>query len=96
MISTLHGNLPLTVYPAADLLVNMRGRAEICTVRGSALGHRVNVSVSLDANTGEFLLFSPDGFTGSFRLGDLIAAQLAQQLARAAHERETVHAAQTH
>ena len=88
MISTLHGVLPLTVHPAEGVTVNMRGRAEICKVRGIALGQNVNVSIMLDTESGELLFFSPDMQAGTFRLGDLIAAQFPQQKPR----REASHA----
>lgn len=97
MISTLHGKLPLQIYPDKDASVSMRGRMHICKVRGNALGQNLNIEITLDVNTGEFLLMAPDAFVGSFRMGDLIAAQLAQMVARAQRERteEACHA-QTH
>lgn len=82
MISTLHGVLPLTVQPAEGVNVNMRGLAEVCKVLGVALGQHVNVRVMLDATSGELLFFSPDAQVGTFRLGDLIAAQLTMLMAR--------------
>lgn len=84
MISTLHGNLPLTIQPNAELAVSLNSaQAYICTVRGIALNRHVNVRVTLNVDTGELLLFSPEAMVGAFRLGDLIAAQLAHQAARA-------------
>lgn len=96
MISTLHGQLPLILYPAEGLQMTMRGRAEICTVRGEALGQRLNVQITLDANTGELLIMSPDNFVGSFRIGDLIAAHVQTRVAQAARERKEADDAQTH
>jgi hypothetical protein len=97
MISTIHGHLPLIVYPTEELPVTMGGRAEICKVRGQALGQYLNVQITLDVNTGELLLMSPDNFVGSFRIGDLIAAHLQNRLAHVAREREEgEHAAQAH
>lgn len=97
MISTLHGELPLIIYPAEDMAVSMRGRAEICKVRGEVFGQRLNVQITLDVNTGELLVMSPDNFVGSFRIGDLVAAHIQNQVARAARERqEGKHAAQAH
>lgn len=87
MISTIYGHLPLVVYPQQELPVTQGGRAQVCKVRGGALGHQVNVEVTLDVNTGELLLMSPDGFVGGFRLGDLVTAHLHHQMARAAAER---------
>lgn len=98
MISTLHGRLPLVIYPEVDLDVSPGGRARICNVRGEALGQRLNVQVTLDVNTGELLLFTPDRFVGAFRLGDLVVAQLQQRQVFAAAERrqelEAQHGAQ--
>jgi hypothetical protein len=96
MISTIHGNLPLVILPTEELPVTMGGRAEICKVRGQALGHYLNVAITLDVNTGELLLMSPDNFVGSFRIGDLIAAHLQNRLVQMAHEREGREHAQTH
>ncbi len=94
MISSLHGHLPLCIEPDEALPVSMRGRLQICRVRGTALGQRLNFQVSLDVETGEFLLMSPDSFVGSFRLGDLVVAQVTQTVARAQRERslEAPHA----
>jgi hypothetical protein len=94
VISSLHGSLPLTIEPEEELPVSMRGRLQICRVRGTALGQRLDFQVSLDVKTGEFLLMSPDTFVGSFRLGDLIVAQATQMVARAQRERslEAPHA----
>ena len=89
MISTLYGRLPgLTIYPEVDMQVTPGGRTDVCKVRGEALGQRINVQVTLDLNTGELLLMSPDGFVGSFRMGDLVTAHVQQQLARATRERQ--------
>lgn len=96
MISTIHGHLPLVLHPTEELPVSMGGRAEICKVRGQALGHHLNVAITLDVNTGELLLMSPDGFVGSFRIGDLIAAHLQHRLATLARERQEGQHAQTH
>lgn len=93
MISTLYGRLPLAIYPELELPVTVGGRAEICKVRGEALGHRINVQVTLDVNTGELLLMTPDGFVGSFRMGDLIAAHLQRQQMLAMEERRAQEAA---
>ena len=87
MISTLYGRLPLLIYPEPGQFVTPGGRTEICKVRGEALGQRINVQVTLDVNTGELLLMSPDGFVGSFRMGDLVAAHMQQLLAIAMRER---------
>ena len=94
MISTLHGKLPIYLIPNEDIPVSMRGRLHICKVRGNAFGQIVNFDLTLDVGTGEFLLMAPDMFVGSFRLGDLVAAQLSQMVARAQRERseEAVHA----
>ena len=94
MRSTLHGDLDVIVYPVKEIPVTVGGRAELCTVRGTVMGHRVNTTITLDVNSGEVLLFSPDSFAGSFRLGDLIAAHVANQVARA--QQEVRHAAQAH
>lgn len=97
MISTIHGHLPLVLSPTQELPVTTGGRAEICNVRGQALGQYLNVQITLDVNTGELLLMSPDNFIGSFRIGDLIAAHLQSRLARIAREREEEgQHAQTH
>lgn len=96
MISTIHGDLPLILYPAEGLQVSMRGRAEICKVRGEALGQPLNVAITLDTNTGELLLMSPDNFVGAFRIGDLIAAHVQMRLVKAVHERQEAAHAQTH
>lgn len=100
MISTLHGHLDLDVTPAEGLQVNMRDRAEICTIRGQALGHTVNARLMLDLNTGEFLLLNPDNFMGAFRLGDLVVSQVMAAVHRAQMERraneEAADVAQTH
>lgn len=94
MISTLHGKLPLYIVPDEDVPVSMRGRMQICKVRGNAFGQNLNFEISLDVETGEMLLMAPDAFVGSFRLGDLIAAQVSQMVARAQRERsqEDAHA----
>lgn len=99
MISTLHGNLDVLVTPADGLQVNMRDRAEICTLRGQVLGHQVNARLMLDLNTGEFLLLNPDNFIGAFRLGDLVVSQVMAAVHRAQmerHDQEGGHVAQTH
>lgn len=102
MKTTLHGKLPLQIYPAQDARVTEGGRVEVCCVRGIALGRHVNIQATLDLNTGEVLLFSPDGFVGAFRMGDLVVAHVAGQTARAELLRacnsmgEDVHVAQTH
>lgn len=96
MISTIHGHLPLVVHPAEELAVTTAGRAEICKVRGQALGQYLNVQITLDVNTGELLLMTPDYFVGSFRIGDLIAAHLHHRQATVAREREEGEHAQTH
>jgi len=78
MKTTLHGNLhQLQIYPPKGLLVTEGGRVEVCRVRGVAIDQFINVEVSLDVNTGEVLLFSPDGFVGAYRMGDLVAAHVA-------------------
>ncbi len=96
MISTIHGELPLTIHPTEELPVTMAGRAEICKVRGQALGQYLNVQITLDVNSGELLLMSPDNFVGAFRLGDLIAAHVQTRLAQAVRQREEAAHAQTH
>lgn len=96
MISTLHGELPLIVYPAEGMAISMRGRAEVCKVRGQAFGQHLNVLITLDVNSGELLITSPDHFVGSFRIGDLIAAHVQQRVANAARERREGGDAQTH
>ena len=96
MLSTLHGHLALTIDPIKEIPLSMGGRAEICTIRGEAFGCSLNVNVTLDVNTGELLLFSPDAIVGSFRLGDLIAAQVAAQIAKAQRAREEGQYAQAH
>ena len=99
MISTLHGRLSLAIFPNPDADLSPRGRMQICRVRGSAFGQEhVNIEVTLDTDTGEILLMSPDNFVGSFRMGDLVAAQLSQMVARAQREREEEgsHVAPTH
>lgn len=87
MISTIHGRLPLVIYPEVELDVSPGGRAEICRVRGDALGQRINIQVTLNVNTGELLLMSPDGLVGAFRMGDLVAAHISQRLVLAEQER---------
>jgi hypothetical protein len=82
MKTTLHGKLPLTIYPPLGARVTEGGRVELCCVRGDALGRHINIQVTLDLNTGEVLLFSPDGFVGTWRMGDLVAAHIAGQMAR--------------
>lgn len=94
MKSTLYGDLDAIVYPTEEIPVTVGGRAELCTVRGTVMGQRVNITITLDVNTGEALLFSPDGYCGAFRLGDLITAHVANQLARA--QQEGRYAAQAH
>lgn len=94
MKSTLYGDLDVIVYPVKELPVTVGGRAELCTVRGEVMGHRINTVITLDVNTGEVLLFSPDLFVGTFRLGDLITAHVIRQMAQA--QQEGRHAAQTH
>ena len=86
MISTLHGQLPLVIYPNPDLDVSAFGRVRICKVRGQALGHHLNFEISLNVDTGEVLLMEPGAFIGSFRIGDLIAAQVTQMICRAQAE----------
>lgn len=88
MISTLYGHLALTLLPEDGLAVTPGGRAHVCKVRGQALGHHLNVQITLDTNTGELLLMTPDNFVGSFRIGDLIAAHCQRQTLAAARERE--------
>jgi hypothetical protein len=88
VISTLHGKLPLNIIPDEDAAVSMRNRIHVCKVRGKALGQHLNFEITLDANTGEMLLMSPDGFVGAFRIGDLIVAQVSQMLARAQREKD--------
>lgn len=95
----MHGDLPVVIEMAKEIPVSMGGRAELCRISGRALGHLVNVTVTLDVSTGEVLLFSPDSFVGSFRMGDLVAAQVASQVARAQKQREYEeggHAARAH
>jgi hypothetical protein len=94
MKSTLYGELDVLIYPVREIPVTQGGRAELCTVRGMVMGQRINTTITLDVNTGEVLLFSPDCFAGAFRLGDLITAHVANQMARA--QQEGRHAAQTH
>lgn len=98
MISTLHGDLDVLVTPAEGLQVNMRDRAEICTLRGQVMGHQVNARLMLDLNTGEFLLLNPDNFIGAFRLGDLVVSQVMAAVHRAQMERRDQEGgyAQTH
>jgi len=97
MISTLHGKLPLLVYPAEQLEVSPAGRVTICRIRGEALGQYLNIQVTLDLNSGELVLLSPDGMAGAFRLGDLVAAHVQQSAALALRERqEAEHAARAH
>jgi hypothetical protein len=77
--------------------VSEGGRAQICTVRGEALGQRVNAQITLDVNTGELLIMSPDNFVGSLphRRPDRRARADAPGLRRRANEVEAGHA-QTH
>lgn len=100
MRTTLHGDLPVVIEMTKEIPVSIGGRAELCRMRGVALGNHVNVTVTLDVSTGEVLLFSPDGFVGSFRMGDLVAAQVAGQVARAQkqreHAKEDGHVARAH
>ncbi len=77
MISSLFGNLPVIVYPAHGLVVNGRGRALVWTVRGKVQGERVDIDFHLDADSGELLLSSAGRWIGSFRVGDLVTAQVA-------------------
>jgi len=88
LISTLHGRLPLAIFPNPDADLSPRGRMQICRVRGPAFGQDLNIEITLDTDTGEILLMSPDSFVGSFRLGDLVAAQVSQMVARAQRERD--------
>lgn len=94
MRSSLYGDLDVIVYPVKEIPVTVGGRAELCTVRGRVMGHRINTTITLDVNSGEVLLFSPDGFVGAFRLGDLITAHVANQIARA--QQEGRYATQAH
>lgn len=80
MKSTLHGDLDVVIHPALPSPLQVGRRIEICRVRGRALGQPVNTLVSLDLETGEVLLWTPGGSPGAFRLGDLIAAQVTQQI----------------
>lgn len=89
MISTLHGTLDVTAT-AVDLVIHAdstRRRATLCRIRGRVLGMPQNLELVLDLDTGELMLFSPEGFTGSFRLGDLLVAQATYQLQKAMAER---------
>jgi hypothetical protein len=94
MKSSLHGDLDVLIYPVREIPVTVGGRADLCTVRGVVMGHQINTTITLDVNTGEVLLFSPDLFVGAFRLGDLITAHVMGQMARA--QQEERHAAQAH
>lgn len=98
MKSTLHGDLSLQLSTPAELPISRGGRVDICTVRGKALGQYVNVAVTLDVHTGEVLLMGPGTFVGAFRMGDLVAAHLVQQINREQAQRavEDGHAAQAH
>lgn len=89
MISTLHGDLDV-IATAVDLVVpadSPRRRGTLCRIRGTVLGQPVNMELVADLETGELMLFSPDGFNGSFRLGDLLVAQVTLQLQKAMAER---------
>ncbi|MGA0569621.1 hypothetical protein ACO2Q9_02750 [Variovorax sp. VNK109] len=99
MITTLHGKQDLLVYPTAHVEVSPSGRVQLCTIRGEALGRKLNVAVHLDVNTGEVLLFSPKAFVGTFRLGDLVMAQLTRELFEERRELQEMgggNAAQAH
>lgn len=87
MISTLHGQLALAITPNPALAEVSPCRVHICKVRGAALGQHLNFDISLDVNTGEVLLMEPGTFIGAFRIGDLIAAQVANMLSRTQVER---------
>ncbi len=92
MISSLFGNLPVIVYPAHGLVVNGRGRTLVWTVRGKVQDERVDIDFHLDADTGELLLSSNGRWVGSFRVGDLVSAQvLARKNAAADQPREVRH-----
>lgn len=86
MISTLHGELPLIAYPADGLPVTESGRSKVCTVRGQVFGQFLNVEVSLNLNTGELLIMSPDCMVGAIRLGDLVVSHAQQALVRSQGE----------
>lgn len=90
MISTLHGTLDLTAI-AEDLVLqpgdHHHRRATLCRIRGKALGQPVNMQLVFDLDTGEMMLFSPDGFNGSFRIGDMVMAQIAMQVQKAMAQR---------
>lgn len=96
MISTIHGQLHAQLVPHASLQVTPAGRAEVCAMRGEVMGLPVNVTVTLDTETGEVLLLSPDGFCGVLRLGDMLVEHVAMKLAHAARERMEAAHAQTH
>lgn len=97
MISTLHGTLDLTAI-AEDVVLqpgdHHHRRATLCRIRGTALGQPVNMQLVFDLDTGEMMLFSPDGFNGAFRVGDMVVAQTAMQVQKAMAERAAQHAAQ--
>lgn len=90
MISTLHGNLDLTAT-AEDVVLQpgdfQHRRATLCRIRGTALGQPVNMQLVFDLDTGEMLLFSPDGFNGAFRVGDMVVAQTALHVQKAMADR---------
>lgn len=89
MISTLHGDLDV-IATAMDLVIpadSQRRRASMCRIRGTVLGQPVNMELVCDLDTGELMLFSPDGFNGSFRLGDMLVAEVTLQLQKAMAER---------
>lgn len=92
MKSTLHGTLQVQIELADGLVVSMRGLADICTVRGTALGQPVNLRIALDTEAGELLLFSPDMQPSRLFLGDLIAGQIAALARAQAPRREVTHA----
>lgn len=102
MKTTLHGNLPLSTYPTPGAKVTEGGLVELCCVRGVAFGRHINIQATLNLNTGEVLLFSPDGFVGTWRMGDLVAAHVAGQTAREhllrdhSAMQEDAHVAQAH
>jgi len=96
VISTFHGQLPLVVTVTEHPQISAGGRVDLCKVQGAALGQYINAQVTLDVNTGELLLMSPDGFVGSFRLGDLIVSHVQHMSAIALQRHQEAGNAQAH
>lgn len=90
MISTLHGNLDVCVTPEDTTPrphPSGHHRATLCRIRGTVLGQVVNMHLVFDLTTGEMMLFSPSGFNGAFRVGDMVVAQITMELNKAMQER---------